>query len=352
MERQYALPCAESSEPSALGSQTFAPHLPDRPEPSCSPESCDKKMIDPSVSAAMRRLSEARWKKPKPKSKGVVKTCQQWAGTGLLQGRTTDYKHVASVVATGGSTEEDADVVAAALNPTDGRLRVHHRLTEPAPPLVKLGKPPPPAWLPSTAAGGVRDWDAYTSTVARALQEAIGRSPHILRLHASQLEGVSWLRWRDVSADTSVVCTSHQRATTRRQDPESVQQSLQAQMDAADALLIHTDMDDVVVCGRPWVTLAQRQLLARRGYSDAQAAVELASKLHEGSPEYTYLREMMKKKNDPGKGSSHCGVTAATNPCPSLSLHACAKEPPHQTPHASTLTGGAVAGSRHRRSHS
>jgi len=201
------------------------------------------------------------------------------------------------------------------IRPTADAVQINmmSRLTPQAAPAAK----PPAQPLPWEM--DRRDWAAMANHLARSLKP-IQHGVVVAVVHERQLKGE--LRFREDKF------SSHAgQRFTRGADEHQSATALQREVDAADVLLLHNDMDALIVVTRPSLSLKARAHLLEKGHASAMAAMKMAEQIQVASTANTggltaegaatgwaggalsWMRENSVPERCPTHGSSHTGVT-------------------------------------------
>ena len=185
------------------------------------------------------------------------------------------------------------------------RINATARMSAQAEPIKRPPKLPKP-W--TSAEQEPRDWDKIAHSVQRACREGIGWAPSLLCVHQSELLGVGQLQF-----NRQPDYESNLRLNGVVQYKPSSGQDLQSLADLADMLIVHSDLDALVVSCRTAICLQLRDYLSESGHAAASASLERAARLHEDRLD-KYDRLLLdwiyeRSLHDPGKGSSHTGIT-------------------------------------------
>jgi hypothetical protein len=196
-------------------------------------------------------------------------------------------------------SEADVAAVVSPLGYEGQRLNRQARLTPQAAPL--LGRAVPPQPLPWEL--GHRDWAAIAEHIALSVGLALGKPrADVLAVDAGQLRGPLRFNRRGAGGCSAPPPTL---TTTRHGDAERAAAQLQRQADGSDVLLLHDEMDALVVTCTTAVARSLREHLAKEGHACAMAALSTAAAL----PDDEALLEWLRTRPCPNRGSSHTGIT-------------------------------------------
>ena len=160
------------------------------------------------------------------------------------------------------------------------------RLGRQAPPVVQPPLLPPP-WADTSEP---REWQAIANHSAQCLQEALSRYPRVVLVKDTELEGPLYLNKAEAESSGATLT------------------ELQRRCSAADVVILHDDLDALVVAATTPVVQSMRAHLEKIGFPDAISGPRRVDSMT--PKEQAWLFHKTSKKACPNHGSSHTGVTS------------------------------------------
>ena len=228
-------------------------------------------------------------------------------GTGLV-GQRSSTSPLLALLEEAGSVTASVEAARPA-GYTARRFDLSRRLRAQAQPVVSGAPRLPVPWAGSSrASGGTnRPWAAIADHVRRSVQEAVPEAHGdvmvvSVEVPADGLPGP--LRFR---ADTPRVREPLPASRLTRSSPAAERAArLQEQVDRADVLIVHDEMDALIVVARFDIVACMREHLQRLGHPDAREALEASSRTDARTED---MREWLRTRPCPNAGSSHTGIT-------------------------------------------